>query len=473
MFGFRKKVKKQASTKKARTRQAYYSSATSSMLNRLSIVGDDIDNIIESQYIAIQNRARHGFCNNDYIAGFINQACINIIGSAGIKIQSKTQNDELNKKIENYFKKWSKKGNCEVTGNMSFLDIQLMCVKSLLRDGEFFIVKNVIDNKLELQLIEPSNIDVSYKATLSNSRKVINGIEVNQFGKATAYYITQEDNTRKRIPRDRMIHGFIQNFIGQKRGISAVATALIRLGLLGQFETSAIDNARQSAKIMAFASKPVNEYEPPLSSFDDEEVQENKTEVDWGDGASVPIVDDGLDIKKVDSQFPSGEYGNFKDAILRAISLSLGYGVNFITIGNNLEKVNYSSARQGLLSERDSWKLLQKLMVETLIEPIFEAWIDVEHLSGRLGTIVDNQYQEILDKIRYQPRSWAWIDPVKDAKGVTQNLSNKTISLSEAILESGRDPDEVLEQIAKDNEKLKDLNITEQGAANENTKPTK
>jgi len=141
------------------------------------------------------------------------------------------------------------------------------------------------------------------------------------------------------------------------------------------------------------------------------------------------------------------------------VSLSLGYGVNFINLGNNLEKVNYSSARQGLLAERDSWRLLQKLMIESLIQPVFESWFDVEHLSGRLGLISADTYEQVLEKVRYQARSWAWIDPLKDAKGLSENLRNKTMSLSESILERGGDPDDVLEQISHDKKIMQELGI--------------
>ncbi|AEE26306.1 phage portal protein [Francisella hispaniensis] len=462
MFGFLKK-KKSTKQRGYSTRGAHYNSATSQLLANLRISGSNIDDIIESQYMSLVSRARSAYANNDYVKGFISQACINVIGNNGIKIQVKTAKEELNKLVEAKFKKWCKRGNCEVTGIQSFIDIQLMTVKSLLRDGEFFIIKNIIKNQLKLQVIEPTRIDVTYKATLSNNIKVINGIEVDQYGKAIAFYYVTDDNQRKRIPAENIIHGFIQEYVSQKRGISAAATALIRLGLLGEFETAAIDHARQSAKILGFVSKPASDFEPMGTSFDEEE--EKATSVDIGEGARLSIVEDGLTMQKIDSQFPSSEYGNFKDAILRAISLSLGYGVNFINMGNNLEKVNYSSARQGLLAERDSWKLLQRLIIDTLIEPVFTAWFEVEYLSGRLGVMTELQYEDILDKVRFQPRSWAWIDPLKDAKGITENINNLTMSLSDAIIEAGRDPDDVFEQIARDNQKLADLNI-QKGEAN-------
>lgn len=459
---FKKKVKSRPQPKQE-TRFVHYESSTSRLISKLSINGSDIDDAIEQEYLTLQSRARNAYCNNDYVKGFVNQACINVVGHNGIRIQSKSDNEKLNKIIEKQFKKWGKKGSCDVTGNLSFVDIQLLAVKSLLRDGEIFIIKNIIDDRLELQFVEPSKVDAEYSLKLSDNKSIINGVEVNKFGKALAYHFVAENGKRQRVARENIIHVFIQDFIGQKRGISAVATALIRLGLLGQFETAAIDNARQSAKIMAFASKPVNDYEGVTSSYADEEDETQETkEIDFGDGARMAVVDDGLDIKKIDSQFPSSEYGNFKDAILRAISLSLGYGVNFINLGNNLEKVNYSSARQGLLAERDSWRLLQKLMIESLIQPIFEEWLEVEHLSGRVGFISDNKYEDVLDKIRFQPRSWAWIDPLKDAKGLSENLRNKTMSLSESILERGGDPDDVLEQIASDKKLMQKLGIDDE-----------
>ncbi|WP_440682341.1 phage portal protein [Cysteiniphilum halobium] len=442
-----------------------YEAARSNLVRDI-FSGGDIDEMIESQSSAILRRAREAYANNDYVKGYISMACTNIIGHKGIRIQCKSKSDTLNTKTELGFARWSRRGKCDVTGQLSLIDVQLSCVRSLLRDGEFFVLKHVIDGQLQLQLIDSGRIDVTKRATLSNGNKVINGVELNHYGKPQAYYLIDDDGAETiRIAAENVIHGFISEYIGQKRGISTIATALIRLGLLKEFETAAVDNARSNAKSMGFFKKPEGEIN--YNGIGDEDYEDDFDIRTLDDAARFHVIEAGYDFTGFDAQFPSTNFAPFKESILKAISSSLGYGVNYINLGNDLKGVSYSSARQGLLSERDAWRMLQTLLIDTLMRPLFESWLDVEYASGRLGNVSVLSLDSLIDSVRFQTRSWAWIDPLKDAKGTTESINNHTISLSQAILDAGGDPEDTLNQIAIDNERLKELGIVMQSVPDE------
>jgi lambda family phage portal protein len=444
-----------------------YESANSNLIKDIFQGGGDIDQTIESQSTQLVRRCREAYANNDYVKAFASMACTNVIGHKGIRIQVKLKdNAVLNGKIEKLFKRWSKRGSCDVTGQMSFIDIQLMCLRSLLISGEFFVLKHVIDGKLQLQLIDNLRIDVSKRGTINSSRSIINGIEVDQFGKPHAYYFLNDDNTTKRIPADKVIHGYIHEHIGQKRGIPAIATALTRLSLISQFETAAVDNAKTTAKSMGFFSKSDGHMD--YSSLVDRE----STGIDMDiktldDSARFHVLESGYEFKGFDSNFPSTTFAPFKESILKAISSSLGYGVSYLNLGNDLKGASYSSARQGLLSERDSWRMLQTLITDSLVEPIYTAWIEVENLSGRLGNINENTYDSILEKTQFQKRSWAWVDPLKDAKGTSESINNLTMSIEQSILDAGGDVDETRDKIRADYEFRKSLGLSVNETNNE------
>ncbi|WP_440994720.1 phage portal protein [Cysteiniphilum litorale] len=266
---------------------------------------------------------------------------------------------------------------------------------------------------------------------------------------------------------ENVIHGFISEYIGQKRGISTIATALIRLGLLKEFETAAVDNARSNAKSMGFFKKPEGVIDYEQFADRDGEASDEFSIQTLDDAARFHVLEAGYDFTGFDAQFPSTNFAPFKESILKAISSSLGYGVNYINLGNDLKGVSYSSARQGLLSERDAWRMLQTLLIDTLMRPVFESWLEVEYASGRLGNISVLSFDSLIDSVRFQTRTWAWIDPLKDAKGTTESINNYTISLSQAILDAGGDPEDTLNQIAMDNERLKELGIVVQSVLDE------
>jgi len=60
----------------------------------------------------------------------------------------------------------------------------------------------------------------------------------------------------------------------------------------------------------------------------------------------------------------------------------------------------------------------------------------------------------------YQPRRWDWVDPSKDMTAYEKEHGLKAISISEIIRKRGRDPDEVFNEIARDNEKMAALGLT-------------
>ncbi|TNF65656.1 MAG: phage portal protein [Gammaproteobacteria bacterium] len=435
-----------------------YESATSQLLRDV-FTGGNVDEIIEGQSSAILRRAREAYANNDYVKGYISQACTNIIGHQGIRIQCKTKQKRLNDLTEAAFNRWARKGNCDVSGSLSFIDIQLLCVRSLLRDGEFFIIKHVIDGQLQLQLIDNSRIDVTKRATLANGKKIINGIEVTRFGRPIAYYLTDDTESTQRIPAKNVIHGFISEYVGQKRGISSIATALIRLGLLKEFETSAVDNARSNAKSVGFLNLPENEIDYNALADRDDNTYDNSFEMKAvDDRAQFHLLKPGYKLSTFNSQFPSTTFAPFKESILKAISSSLGYGINYINLGNDLSNVNYSSARQGLLNERDAWRMLQTLIIDSLVRPVFESWLEVEYLSGRLGNISEITFNQLIDTVKFQTRNFPWIDPLKDAKGTTENINNKTTSTSQEIINAGGDVEEIYAQQIADAEHQVKLN---------------
>jgi lambda family phage portal protein len=153
----------------------------------------------------LRARSRELTINNDYAKKFIRMVKTNVIGKAGIILQSKalTENkkpDELARtKIEDAFKKWSKKGVCDITGKYSFRDVQNIVMTSIARDGEVLIriIRNS-DNDFgfSLQLLEADHLDDRYNDTLSNGNHVKMGVEYNKWGKPVGYWIF-EKSTQK------------------------------------------------------------------------------------------------------------------------------------------------------------------------------------------------------------------------------------------------------------------------------------
>jgi capsid protein len=108
--------------------------------------------------------------------------------------------------------------------------------------------------------------------------------------------------------------------------------------------------------------------------------------------------------------------------------------------------VNYSSARVGIIAEREHYKVVQGQLTR---------WLHAEVTAAALPYLVlatPGLSMDRLDTYRaavtWQPRRWAGIDPVKEAVAAETNLSLRLTSRRRIILERGEDPDEIAGEIA-------------------------
>ena len=78
-------------------------------------------------------------------------------------------------------------------------------------------------------------------------------------------------------------------------------------------------------------------------------------------------------------------------------------------------------------------------------------------LNGSLGFPVERF--EKFSAVEFIPRKWVWIDPSKDAVSTKLLLDYKLRSRTEVCKDLGRDFDDVVQEIARENELMKQLGV--------------
>ena len=164
----------------------------------------------------------------------------------------------------------------------------------------------------------------------------------------------------------------------------------------------------------------------------------------------------GVDFKSWDSNHPNSGYGDFVKSCLRGVATSLGISYN--ALSNDLEGVNYSSIRAGLLEEREVWKAIQRMIIDHVLVPIFEDWLEIELLSGRLGLPFDKFWKFNVPDFR--GRRWPWVDPKKDIEAAVLAMGAKIKPLRDIIADDGGDIYEVMEKIKADEELVSSMGMT-------------
>jgi lambda family phage portal protein len=411
----------------------------------------------------LRARSREQVRNNDYSRRFIGLIKSNVIGNNGFVLQAKTalnngdQDIGANDAIENAFKLWSRRVNCDYYGRQSFTDLSRLFIASVAEDGESIAIIQQTGDYFKLQFIDPDLVDVDYNETLKNGRKIIHGIEYDKSGKRTAYYVNKNQNSYgkeyDRVSADFVIHEFITERAGQKRGIPWQSAAMLRLNMLNKFEEAALVNARQGASKMGF-------YTSPDGDIGDDQDGSMVMEAEPGTFETLPP---GVDFKAYDPAYPNGEFETFVKASLHGIAS--GLGVNYHSLASDLSGVNYSSARIGEMTDREVWKALQKWMIDVFIEPVYEKWLEYALKTGKIyinqsspASFTDDKYQKFLN-VTWQPRRWQWVDPQKEMTAHEKAINLGLKSRSEIIREMGRDPDEVWIEIQRENKKLEELGL--------------
>ena len=322
-----------------------------------------------------------------------------------------------------------------VDGRMSWKDAQRLFIESVARDGEVLLrhIRNA-DNPYgyAIQFLEADHLDEEYSTRAdSKGRRVSMGVELDQFDKATGYYIWSAHphadvgtkQSRRRVSADEILHAYLAERSHQSRGVPWMATTITRLKQLSGYEE--YDDT----------------YQPLMSA-------------EPGTFEQLPT---GMNFEAFDPSHPTTAFADFERAILRGIAS--GLNVSYHSLSGDLTSVNYSSIRQGALEERDYYRSLQQFTIEHFIEPIFRAWLEMAMTTGEI-TIPVSRFDKFADAVTWRPRGFAWIDPLKEIQANIAGLQNGLITMQDVATQHGRDVEDVMEQIGREKQMAEQLGVT-------------
>ncbi|HRD87810.1 MAG TPA: phage portal protein [Accumulibacter sp.] len=441
-------------------------------------INEDLRGTLPTIVARATNLAR----NNEWAQRWLIQQRDNVLGQTGIRLQcrltksrSSEQHSEANDAIEKLWREWGAAGTCETSG-LSWRQVEALALQSLARTGELFyrFRTGLAAGKFgfQIQVLDPWLIDHTRHENLANGSTVRLGVERDADGRVLAYHLRPGTAA---VAADRQGGGlnsmrlsasearlcFACDEPGQVRGIAWLSVGARRLWMAQKFEEACGVASRNSAERLGFFVSPTGDAPPGfadqiISSVLDaaraagkvlspEEVQQ-LTEAAEKFSTTMPgqydTIPAGYDFRQYDSPWPNIQAGEYVKSQIRAWSAARG--ASYHTIGNDLEGVNYSSARVGILDEREHYKVVQQDLIDWLHQPVLEEWMRFAVL--RNASLVGSRLRDYIDACTWRPRRWAGIDPAKESKANESDLQYGLTSRSQIILERGEDP----EQIARD-----------------------
>lgn len=432
------------------------------------------DAIVYQEWIKIVARSREQCQNNDHARKFVQMVRDNVAGPNGFMLNGQVKDPNgksdivASKAIETAYELWSKKGNFDTSGSLSRVDAERLAAGTWAQDGEFIFVIRYGEQAgpygFAVQPMDAMFLHPMHFEKLPNGNQIRHGIEFNKYNRPVNYWFKIQDEHQigytigfgqhyEVVPAENVIHCFVPELVGQKRGLPQTRTALWRMKMLQGYEDAAVTNARVSAASMGFFRDPdadpeANEDLPMEAEPATFHNIGNKDFVSW-----TP-------------NYPAGEFEPFMKSCLR--SISSGLGVSYNNLSSDLTDVNFSSIRQGALDEREVWKGVQQWMINAFCVPLYEKWLQYALLTDKITINGKPLKLERLEKykgVEFQGRRWAWIDPSADVAAAEKLLALKLRSRTSIMQEMGQDAEETWATISREQDEMEKLGVVPEPTA--------
>jgi lambda family phage portal protein len=466
IFRRRPKAEPAPAAKTAPARQVRrYQAARPNRIAGFTFAGTTLMEENRLDLMGLVNHSRQLAQNNDYYRAFLLMCRRHIIGPNGIALQAmaKTATGALDKAdntlLESAWAAWGKRGNCEVSGRFSWLDMQKMAAMMVPRDGgifvRFFRGREYGPFGLQIQFLTIDRLDVDYVVELANGGYINGGVECDALDRVVAWWFRRRrpgstwltGGERIRVPAADIKYVAMSEDYSVHLSPPWGHTALRRINMLGGFEEAALTAARAGAAKMGFYTRTLN---------DDSEVPTEEPELEEMEPGMMETLPAGYDVKAFDTRYPDGESPIFVKLMLRGAAAGLGASYN--GMANDLEGTNFSSLHVGKAEERDEWRILQGGFADHLHDAVYAEFLSMGITMGALPLPM-SKLEKFLD-VEWKPRGWQAVNPVDEANSNAANMSAGLTSPQRIVAAKGGDLETIYAEIAEAQALAKTYGIT-------------
>jgi lambda family phage portal protein len=423
-----------------------------------------MDQIVKQGLKVSRQRAREVALNNDYGKRFVAMMKTNIVGPSGFSFQSRIKDPNgnidktANNLIESAWRDWGSDKSASASKRYNWVQMCMLYIISLSVDGEA-IFRHVTgaDNRFgyALQPIDAALLDESLNLDGRNGHEIRMGIEFDQWDRPVNYYLkrrrwdsydTYYTNDYEVVPASEIIHSFIPEAISQSRGFPPMNSAIMKMHNISAYEEAEIYASRENACKMGFFIPPGDD---DFYDYLKKDVQGNL--IEEAEPATFEVLPPDFDFKSYDPNHPNQNFSEFVKSSVR--SMANGLNLSYHTFGNDLEGVNYSSARIGSLDERDGYKIVQQHMIDDFCVLVSSRFLEQALLRKAIDLPLAKY--EKFNKPFFLGRRWEWTDPEKEQNSNVIGLKAKTNTWSEVLASKGKDFIDTMDQLQWEAEEMK------------------
>jgi lambda family phage portal protein len=297
---------------------------------------------------------------------------------------------------------------------------------------------------LQLQVLEGDYLDVARTMGTATGH-VIQGVQFNLFGQREAYWLYNYHpggvymlNPRggilsQAVPASEVMHTYNILRPGQVRGVPWLDAERMR--------------KKTEACLAGIVTRPEGSGGLPIGAKSTDPKTGNTLERMYP--GMIEYLKPGEDIK-FNAPHSTGGYREYLTTELQGIGA--GVDVPYELLSGDLSLVNYSSYRAGMLGFRNAIEAFRWLtLIPMFCRPTWRRFIDTLVLLGKMPQA---EYG-----VQWTAPKFESVDPLKDAMAELKKIRTGTLTLTEAILQNGYDPEKQLDEIERINGLLDDKGI--------------
>lgn len=434
--------------------------------------------------------------------GAIDRVVLNSIGSGlrlnvrinGSKVgMTPEESSEWASNIESVFDAWASRKRASIDGTLNFYELQVLAFKSVLLDGDCFIVFGLNDGhnrrdnlftRLQVGLIEGERVA---DPTVKPSGVIIDeGVELDEMGRPVAYYIANRNPEStlinqpilefKRVPiydevtgERNILHLFNPERIGQRRGVPFLAPVIETLKQLSRYTDAELMAAVVSGMYSVFFEHPERESgQVGEESYASEEGLggleglENITQQEmYGTVIDLP---EGVKVSTASPGRPNQNFNAFIASLVQQIGGALGIPSELLFLHFT---ASYSASRGALL---EAWKLFRywrEWFASNFCQPVYEKF-----LYDYLLAVQDEQFtkSDYRDEDYFYWAAWTGpsqgqLDPVKEVNAAIQRVNNGFSTYQKETGElTGEDFEMNIAQLKREKELLRGIQDKKAGS---------
>lgn len=400
---------------------------------------------------------------NSITAGSIERAFANNVIGVGFNMQAESPSDAFNDRIEKLWDTWCHHENCDWTKQQSLDDLIELILRRMLYDGGIMATFPLDPKRkipLTIQLHEVDELDESM-VVAENGNIIVNGVEMTESAVPVAYWLSQTTPDGYtplppvRYRAEDVLFLWKRGRVTQFREITPFHSAIGPAQDLKDYN-DAISFQQKTAACTSVYIETDNTINAPGRAIN---TGDNRR-IEHIEGGSVKYLNNGEHAKFL---LPTGQANEADNHIAtQQRGIASVFGLSLESTSRNVERVNYSSARQNLVMDNVTYGRVKAYLEEYFLRPLYKRFIQVCYLKGLLdGTGFDINNDDFYEA-KWLTSSAGWIDPLKEAQADTILLSNGGVSFQDYVARHGQDWKERIDEMAEVQEyaKKKGVNLS-------------